>query len=81
MADHRRIGDEKQRLLISNTAAEMTGVTKNVRYRHAVHCYLADKDYGERMATALDLDFAKVKELSKLKQSELISATLDPKMM
>lgn len=60
---YRLIGDEKQRLLISNTAAEMTGVTKNVRYRHAVHCYLADKDYGERMATALDLDFAKVKEL------------------
>jgi catalase len=46
-----------------------------VKYRHATHCYLADSSYGERVTAAMGLDFAKVKELSKLSHRELADAT------
>lgn len=65
-----------QDILIDNTARNIMPVTKNIKYRHAVHCYLADKDYGERMSTALTLDIEKVKELSMLSNDELNQATL-----
>ncbi len=73
---YRVMTEDKRKLLIENTARDMASVTKNVRYRHATHCYLADKEYGERMTKALDLDFEKVKQLSTLKNAELIKATL-----
>lgn len=66
-----------QDILIDNTARNIMPVTKNIKYRHAVHCYLADKDYGERMSTALTLDIEKVKELSMLSNDELNQATLN----
>jgi len=76
-----RIMDERQRaLLIHNTAAEMAGVTKNVRYRHAVHCYLADSAYGSRMSEALDLRMETVEALAKLSHQALIQATLSSTM-
>lgn len=28
----------------------------NIKYRHAVHCYKADTEYGERFAKAAGLD-------------------------
>lgn len=70
--------EDKRRLLIKNTAEDMATVTENIKYRHAVHCYLADPEYGERMAEALGLSFNKVKELSKLDNDGLIQATLKP---
>ena len=56
--------EEKKALLIENTARNIAPVTDNVKYRHAVHCYLADEDYGRRITEAMGLDFGKVKELS-----------------
>ena len=53
----------------------MNGVTKNIKYRHAAHCLLADKEYGERLAAALGLDMKKVSELSQLSHKELNYAT------
>jgi catalase len=55
----------------------MTGVRENIRYRHAAHCYLADKDYGTRIAKALQLDLKKVKEYAKLSNKELNEVTAD----
>ena len=71
----RLIPEDEKAVLIKNTAADMTGVTDNVRYRHAAHCYLADPNYGERMSKALMLDLNKVKELSKLDHAGLKEAT------
>ena len=74
---YRLMTEDKRQLLIQNTAANIASVTKNVQYRHAVHCYLADPEYGERMAEALGLALDTVKSLSKLNNSALIEATLN----
>ena len=55
----------------------MNGVRTNIKYRHATHCYLADKDYGERMAKALGLDLKQVIAYSKLSNKELNIQTAD----
>ena len=67
--------EDKKQLLIENTARNIAPVTENIKYRHAVHCYKADKDYGFRIADALSLDRAKVEELAKLSESDLQKAT------
>ena len=72
----RVLTEDKKQILIDNTATDICPVTENIKYRHAVHCLLADEEYGERMTAALGLDLAKVKELSKLTGNELIQATL-----
>ncbi|MEG1427629.1 MAG: catalase, partial [Oscillospiraceae bacterium] len=72
---YRLMTEEKKQLLIENTARNIAPVTENVKYRHAVHCYLADKEYGERITAAIGLQLEKVKELSKLDMDELRKAT------
>jgi catalase len=76
-----RLLDRKHRdIIIENTKNNMMGVTKNIKYRHAVHCLKADEEYGRLMAEALALDFKKVQELSRLTNDELNRATLDLSM-
>lgn len=75
---YRLMTEDKRKLLIENTAADIAPVTDNVKYRHAVHCYLADPEYGERITAAFGLNFAKVRELSQLDNNGLIQATLKP---
>ncbi len=72
---YRLMEEDKRVLLIENTARNMEGVTENIRYRHAVHCLLADEEYGQRMAKALGLDYVKVQELSALSNKELLRYT------
>jgi len=72
----RVLKEDKKAILIDNTARNMADVTENIKYRHAVHCFLADKEYGERMTAALKLDPEKVKKLSQLDNNGLIEATL-----
>lgn len=72
----RLMTEDKKTLLISNTAADMAPVTNNIRYRHAVHCYHADPEYGKRMTEALGLDMDQVHEYAKLSNDDLILATL-----
>ena len=67
----RLMTEDKKKILIENTAADIAPVTENVKYRHAVHCYLADKEYGERFAKAAGLDMKKVIEFSALSNDEL----------
>lgn len=75
---YRLLTEDKRRLLIENTAADIAPVTDNVKYRHAVHCFLADPEYGERITAAMGLDFARVKQLSQLDHAGLVQATLKP---
>lgn len=74
----RVLTEDKKKLLIENTAADIAPVSDNIKYRHAVHCYLADKEYGERITDAMGLDLSKVIELSKLNNRSLIEATIMP---
>ena len=68
----------KEARLIENTAADIAPVTENIKYRHAVHCYLADHEYGERFVKAAELNLNKVIELSKLNNDELnLKTTLE----
>lgn len=75
---YRLMTEDKRKLLIENTAADIAPVTENVKYRHAVHCYLADHEYGERITAALGLKLERVIQLSKLDHKGLIEATLQP---
>ena len=68
-------GFYKKALLIANTAADIAPVTDNVKYRHAAHCFLADKDYGTRLAAALKLDLRRVEELSAMSEADRLAAT------
>ena len=73
---YRLMTEDKKKLLISNTAEDIKSVTDNIKYRHAVHCYLADSEYGERITEAMGLNFDQVKEWSKLSNNDLIKKTM-----
>lgn len=72
---YRLMTPEKKDLLIGNTAANIAPVAESIKYRHAAHCYLADQEYGERMAKALHLDLNRVVALSKMSHAERFAAT------
>ena len=75
---YRIMTEERKQALVHNIAEDMMTVTQNIKYRQAVHCYWADKDYGERVTEAMELDLEKVKSLSALSHKELVEATLLP---
>lgn len=72
---YRLMTPECKTALIENTANNIMPVTDNIKYRHAAHCYLADVEYGMRIAGALKLEMKKVIELSKLSHKDLMVAT------
>jgi len=72
---YRLMTADKRNALIQNTAANIAPVTDNVKYRHTAHCYLADGEYGQRMAEALGLDMNRVVELAKMDRKERLHAT------
>lgn len=73
---YRLMTEEKRALLIENTERNIAPVTENIKYRHAAHCYLADKEYGERMTKALNLNLDRVIELSKMSHQDRFKATM-----
>jgi len=72
---YRLMSEDKRAILIKNTTANIASVTENIKYRHAAHCYLADQEYGRRIAQALDLQFERVVNLSKMSRQERLYAT------
>ncbi|MCM1313246.1 MAG: catalase [Bacteroides sp.] len=72
---YRLMTEDKRRLLIKNTVADIKSVTDNVKYRHAAHCLLADREYGTRLAEALNLDMAYVERLAAMTETERLEAT------
>lgn len=72
---YRLLTEEKRALLIANTAADIAPVTKNIKYRHAAHCYKADAEYGRRLAEALGLKMERVEELAAMSHEERLYAT------
>lgn len=73
---YRLMTQEKRDLLIENTARNMLGTTANIRERHAAHCYLADSEYGTRIAEAVEVDLSRVKELSAMSHDDRMKATM-----
>ena len=72
---YRLMSEDKRKLLIENTVSDMKTVTDNIKYRHASHCYLADKDYGMRLALAMGLYIGKIEELSLMKEQDRLEST------
>jgi catalase len=72
---YRLMAEPQKAILIDNTARNMDGVSDNVRLRHAAHCWLADPDYGTRLAAALKVDQVKVVELAKMSHDQRMKAT------
>jgi catalase len=72
---YRLITEDKKLLLIENTARNIGPASENIKYRHTAHCYLADKDYGTRLAKALGLELAKVTQLAAMSHKERMKAT------
>ncbi|MDR1777915.1 MAG: catalase [Desulfovibrio sp.] len=72
---YRLLAEDKKQLLIENTARNIGPVTENIKYRHAAHCLLADRDYGAKLAGALGLNLDKVVELSGMSHKERMKAT------
>lgn len=72
---YRLLKEDKRALLIANTATDMQSVTRNIKYRHAAHCYLADSEYGTRLAKALSLRLERVVELAQMDEQERLYAT------
>jgi catalase len=72
---YRLMTPDKKTMLINNTVADIMPVTENIKYRHAAHCYLADKEYGTRIAEGLHLDMKKVEELAAMTEPERLAAT------
>ena len=72
---YRLMTEEQRRELISNTAEDMHTVTDNIKYRHATHCYLADIEYGTRLARAMMLNVNRVVQLAEMSEEERLDAT------
>ena len=72
---YRLMTEDKRSLLIKNTAVDMMPVTYNIKYRHTAHCYLADKEYGTRLAEAMNLDMVWVEHLASLSEEERLKIT------
>ena len=72
---YRLMSEEQKNTLIANTAEDMLTVTDNVKCRHAAHCYLADKEYGTRLAKALKIDMTEVEKLAAMSETERLAAT------
>ncbi len=72
---YRLMAEDKKALLIDNTARNIGPASENVKYRHAAHCYLADPDYGSRLAKALGLALDQVVRLAGMSHAERMQAT------
>jgi catalase len=73
---YRLMTEEQKSLLISNTTEDMMPVTDNIKYRHTAHCYLADKEYGRRLAKAMNIDITEVEKLAAMSEKERLAATV-----
>ncbi|MDR1659271.1 MAG: catalase [Desulfovibrio sp.] len=72
---YRLMTEDKRILLIENTARNIDGVSENIKYRHAAHCLLADREYGGRLSDALSLKPDRVRSLSQMTHDERMKAT------
>lgn len=53
---YRAMTDDQKQVLCENTARHMKDTTLQIKHRWINHCYQADKDYGKRLAKALEID-------------------------
>lgn len=69
------MNDTDKEHLINNIVGHIKGAHKRLQLRQTALFYIADKEYGERVATGLGLDLDEVKKLSSMSQDERVKAT------
>ncbi|MEG1075086.1 MAG: catalase [Ruthenibacterium sp.] len=72
---YRLMNETQKAALIDNTARNIESVDEKIKYRHAAHCLLADKEYGERFVAAAGLDLKRATEYSTFTNAALLEAT------
>ncbi|MBN2140852.1 MAG: catalase [Desulfovibrionaceae bacterium] len=73
---YRRVMSDQDRTnLVSNIVGNMGEVPRPIQLRQCAIFYLADKDYGARVASGLGLDLGKVKKLAAMTQEQRVAAT------
>ena len=75
MLYRRVLSEEDRNHLIHNIVLTMQQVPCRIQYRQTALFYLADPDYGTRVAQAIGLDIQKVKQLAAMSQKERIMTT------
>ncbi len=69
------MSDEDRKHLISNIVGHLGGAEERIQYRQAALFFLADQDYGKRVAKGLKLELKRVKELAAMTQEQRVKAT------
>ncbi len=73
---YRKVMDEQARSnLVDNLVDHLGGAQERIQLRQAAIFYLADPDYGTRVARGLGLDTARVEELAGMSPEERARAT------
>jgi catalase len=73
---YRHVMSEQDRTnLVSNIVGNMGSVPRPIQLRQCALFFLADEDYGARVAEGLGLDMAEVKRLAAMSQEERVAAT------
>lgn len=67
--------DTDRKNLVNNIVGHLKNAQKRLQLRQTALFYLADSDYGTRVAKGLGLDIKKVKELAAMDQNERVKVT------
>lgn len=57
---YRAMTEDQKQVLCENTARHMEDSTLQIKHRYIHHCYMADPDYGKRLAKVLGIDIEDV---------------------
>lgn len=71
----RRMTESQKCELVDNTVRRIADFHPGVVFRHTVHCYRADADYGGRIADALGIDVYDIEDLAELDEFEFLGIT------
>ncbi|MDO5017917.1 MAG: catalase [Lagierella massiliensis] len=67
---YRAMTEDQKQVLCENTARNMGDSTLQIKHRHIANCYMADEDYGRRLAKALNINIDDVDlETAKMRDS------------
>lgn len=69
--------DEDRDSLITNIVGHMADIPIRIKLRQCAIFYLADKEYGERVASGLGLDLEYVRKLAGMTQEQRVAETAD----
>ncbi len=75
---YRKVMSKKDRdHLIGNIVTHLSGARKRIQLRQTSLFYMADEEYGQRVAEGLKLDMKKVERLAAMSHEERVTATME----